>query len=122
MAVDHAGSANHAVAADLQAARHDHAASNRGVVANHHVVRNLTLVINNHAVTDDGVVQRTTVDGRTGANLHAIANNYATQLWDLNPVAAIVRVAEAICANHRAGLDQAILADLNVVVNGDVGP
>ena len=85
-------------------------------------MRNLTLVINNHAVTNDGVVQRTAIDGRTSAYLHAIADNDAAQLRDLNPVAAIVRVAEAICANHRAGLNQAILADLNVVVNGDVGP
>jgi len=43
-------------------------------------------------------------------------------LRDLDPVTAIVSITEAIRADHRAGLDQAILADLNLMVNGHIGP
>ena len=85
-------------------------------------MRNLALVINDNPVANHGIVQRTTVNRGAGANLHAIANNDATQLRDLYPVTAIVSVAEAIRANHRAGLNQAILADLNLMVNGHISP
>ena len=83
---------------------------------------NLALVIDDNAVANHGIVQRAAVNCGAGADLHAIANNDATQLRDLHPVAAIVGVAEAIRADHRAGLDQAILADLNLMVNGHIGP
>ncbi len=84
-------------------------------------MRNLALVINDNPlpITVSSSAPRSIV---VQAYLHAIANNDATQLRDLYPVTAIVSVAEAIRANHRAGLNQAILADLNLMVNGHISP
>ena len=85
-------------------------------------MRNLALVIDDNTIANDRVVECTTVDRGTGPNLHAIANNNATKLRDLNPVTAIVRVTKAIRTNHGAGLDEAIFADFNFMINGHIGP
>ena len=86
MAINHARTADHAVTANFQAARHDNATRNCGIVANHNVMRNLALVIDDNTIANDRVVKRATVNGGTGADLYAIANNNATKLRDLNPV------------------------------------
>lgn len=95
---------------------------NRRIVANHDVMCNLALVINDHAIANNSVIQRAAIDGCAGTDLHAIANNYATNLWDLHPVTTIVGITKAVCAYHCSGLDQAILTDLDLMVNGYVRP
>ena len=85
-------------------------------------MRNLALVIDDNTIANDRVVKRATVNGGTGADLHAIANNNATKLRDLNPVTAIVSVTKAIRTNHGAGLDEAVFANFNVMVYGHIRP
>lgn len=83
---DHAdATCNHAVAPDLGAAGNSHAASHRGVVADLHVVRNHDLVVELDAVANQRVGERTTVDGRVGADLDVVANAHAADLGDLLP-------------------------------------
>lgn len=94
MPIDHAGAANHAVTANLQATRHNDATGNCRIVANHDVMCNLALIINNHAIANNSIIQRATVNGGTSADLDTIANNDPAQLWDLHPVATIVSVAK----------------------------
>ena len=85
-------------------------------------MRNLALVINDNTITDHSIVQSTTVNGGTSADLDAIADNHATKLGDLHPVTTIVRVTKSIRSNDSAGLDQAIFTDLDVVVNRHIRP
>ena len=122
MPVDYAGSADHAVTTNFQAARHNDATGNCRIVANHDVMCNLALVINDHTIANNSVIQRATINSSAGTDLHAIANNYATNLWDLHPVTTIVGITKAVCAYHCSGLDQAILTDLDLMVNGYVRP
>lgn len=90
--------------------------------ANHDVMCNLALVINDHTIANNSVIQRATINSSAGTDLHAIANNYPTNLWDLHPVTTIVGITKAVCAYHCSGLDQAILTDLDLMVNGYVQP
>lgn len=83
---------------------------------------NLALVINDHTIANNSVIQRATINSSAGTDLHAIANNYPTNLWDLHPVTTIVGITKAVCAYHCSGLDQAILTDLDLMVNGYVRP
>ena len=85
-------------------------------------MRNLALIIDNNTVADNGIVKRTTVNGGTGSDLNAIANDNATKLRDLNPITTIVSVAKTVRTNHCAGLNEAIFADFNFVVDGHIGP
>ena len=105
--IDNTCSTNHTIATYFQATRHDDTTSNSGIITNNDVMCDLALVINDNPVANHGIVQRTTVNRGAGANLHAIANNDATQLRDLYPVTAIVSVAEAIRA--KAGMLAAAL-------------
>lgn len=102
MPIDHAGAANHAVTANLQASRHNDATGYCRIVANHNVMRNLALVINDNTIADHSIVQSTTVNGGTSADLDAIADNHATKLRDLYPVTTIVRVTKPIRSNDSA--------------------
>src|SRR5690606_24300491 len=78
-ATDHAALANHGAAGDA------HAAGDRRVAADAHVVRDLDLVVELAAVADDGVVERTAVDGAVGPDLDPVADHHPPELANLAP-------------------------------------
>src|SRR5690606_25016153 len=117
---NHADTAgNHAVAPDLGAAGNTAATGHGGVVADLHVVRDHDLVIQLDAVADQRIGQCPAVDGGVRTDLDVIANGHATDLGNLLPDALLVGEAEALAADHRAGLDDNPLADHHVVIKRD---
>ncbi|MEK7191792.1 MAG: hypothetical protein AAB153_05800, partial [Pseudomonadota bacterium] len=91
-----------------------------GVVANTDVVRDMHLVIELDAITDDGVVERATIDGRIGADFHIIADHDAPKLRDFLPALAIAGKTKSIGTDDGAGLDQATPAEMAVVRNDHI--
>src|SRR3990172_4417145 len=100
---DRAG-ADGAAAPDADAARESGAARDRAVRPDAAVVADLDLVVELHAVLDHGVLDRTAVDGRIGADLDVVADAHAADLRHLDPALAVTRDAEAVGADHRAGM------------------
>ena len=61
---------------------------------------NLALIVDNYAVANNGIIQSATVDGGTCANFNAIADAYRAELWNFNPIAAIVSITKTISADN----------------------
>src|SRR5690606_21083049 len=126
--------AEHAVLADLGAARHYATRRVVSVLAHLHVVRDVDQVVKFDALAQDGAAQRGAVDGAVGADLHLILDHHVADLRDLLTTARARGETEAIAADHRAAVDDAVLpyytvridlhpgVDRGVVANGDVVP
>src|SRR5208283_2750685 len=95
--------ANDGIVADLSASR------NAGLCRDHDVISNATVVADMHQVVelrahpDDGLLQRTPVDGAVGADLDIIANHKLPDLRELLIAAVhlVAHEAEAVGAEHR---------------------
>ena len=79
------------------------------------VVRDHDEVVDLDAFLDDGVVERTAVDGGVRADLDVVTDVHAADLRHLDPGAFLGRVAETVTADHRAGLDDATPAEHDVM-------
>src|SRR3954468_2572115 len=85
------------------------------------VVANLDLIVQFHAFFDDGIVQRSTVDGRVCTDLNIIADDDAADLWNFKPASFIHRHAKTICANDYAGMQNDALSDFAFMIDSDAG-
>src|SRR3954464_14379511 len=119
VAEDDRGAADGAVPADVGAAGDAGAAGDRGVRADAHVVPDLDLVVELDAVLDHRVVDRAAVDGRIGTDLDVVADAHRADLRNLDPAAGPPRDAEAVGADHRAGVDDAALSERAIGVDHD---
>src|SRR5207302_9856026 len=79
--------------------------------ADPHVVADLDLVIELHALLDHRVVDRAAVDRGVGADLDVVADVHAANLGDLDPAALVLGDADAVAADHRAGVNDGVRAD-----------
>ena len=79
-------------------------AGDRGVRADAHVVADLDLVVELDALLDHRVVERAAVDRGVGADLDVVADAHAADLRNLDPAALLRRDAEAVGADHHAGV------------------
>src|SRR5690606_17492712 len=102
---------------DPRAAGDGAAAADHRVVADQHVVRDLYLIVDLHAVADHGVVERAAVDAGTGADFHVVTDAHTAQLRDFLMAAAVRREAEAVGADHHAGMQDGARAHAYAVVN-----
>src|SRR5262249_40678386 len=69
------------------------------------VVADLDLVVELDAVLDHRIVERAAVDGGVGADLDVVADAHHAYLGDLDPAPGLVlRAAEPVGADHRAGM------------------
>src|SRR5690606_39983370 len=65
--------------------------------------------------------ERAAVDAAVGADLDVVADHHAAELLDLLPAARLARgEAEAVGADHGAGMDDGALTHLAVVEQRDV--
>ena len=62
--------------------------------------------------------QRAAVDAGVGADLDVVADAHRAELLDLDPGALVRREAEAVGADHHAGMQQAARADDAVLAHG----
>lgn len=85
MAGNHRGTTNHAAGADDAATRQSGASGDRGVITNPAVVCNLDKIVDLDAVADDGIFNRTAVNGGIDTDLDIVANNHSPYLRDLQP-------------------------------------
>src|ERR687895_983440 len=104
VAADHRRAADGAVRADVGAAGYADAAGDRAVRPDAHVVADLDLVIELDALLDHRIVERAAIDRGVGADLDVVADAHAADLRNLHPPAALGRDAEAVGADHRAGV------------------
>src|SRR3954465_9844884 len=119
MAEDHGGAAERAVPADVGAAGDADAAGDRGMRADPRVVADLDLVVELHAPLDQRVVHGAAVDGRVGADLDVVADAHRADLRDLHPAPTVVGDAEAVGADHHAGMHDDALAEGAAIVDDD---
>ena len=84
----------------------------QAMLADGHVVGDLHQVIDLGAPADDRRAQRAAIDGHVGADLHVVADDHVADLRHFAVHAAVLHVAEAIRADHRAGVDAHAVADL----------
>src|SRR5262249_54731507 len=118
MAEDLRGGADRAVPADAGAARHPGAARHRRVRSDAAVVADLDLVVELDAVLDHRIVERAAVDGGVGADLDVVADAHHADLGNLDPAPGLVlRAAEPVGADHRAGMHDDPLAEGAAVIH-----
>lgn len=102
----HGRTSNSAAFADGRRTCDSHAAGHRRMVANLHVVPEHDQIIQLHVIADDGIVQRTAVDRRIGANLNIVAKNDAAKLDYFGPATWLARSVrgktEAVSTQYRA--------------------
>lgn len=97
----HAGLSGHDdVIADLGAAGDADLRAEEIVLADLDIMSQMAKVIDLGAAADDGVIHRTVVDGRAGADLDVVSDDSAAQLTDVMVVACLVSgEAEALTAD-----------------------
>ena len=86
------------------------------------VVGDLAEIVDDDIALDDSVVNGAPVNTGVRPDLDAVADGDGAELRDLDPLAALVGVAEAVRADYRAGLEQAVRSDPDIVVNADARP
>src|SRR5215475_2534832 len=97
--------ADGAGARDADLGHQDHVLTDLAVVAHLYEVVDLA------PAADDGVAQRGAVDGGVGADLHVVGDAEAAHLGNLAMRGAVEGVAEAIRAQHGAGVHDHAMAD-----------
>src|SRR5688500_4817299 len=117
VAMDHRRAADGAMPADVGAAGDAGASRDRGMRADAHVVADLDLVVELGALLDHGVVERAAVHRGVGADLHVVADAHAADLRDFDPAALFGRDAEAVGADHHAGMQDDASPDFAASVN-----
>src|SRR5690606_38058379 len=112
---DHTTLPDRRAAGDARSSRH------RRVRPDAHVVGDLHEVVDLHAVLDDGVVDRAPVDRRVRADLDVVADDHRAELRHLDPAAVreTLREAEAVRADHGAGVHDAPAPDPHPVEDAD---
>src|ERR1035437_3204908 len=118
---DTGGTADHAVLSYARAASDSGAACDRSMRADAHVVPDLDQIVQLDPVLDDSVIQRTPVDASIGADFNVVADHHPAYLRDLAPGVIVLRNAEAVGANHRAGVHQRALAQAATRIDGHAG-
>ena len=93
-----------AVTADPCATRNACACGYRRMRAYPDIMGNPNQVIEFNSIRDQGVIQGTSIDGGAGADFDVVADTDPSQLRNLQPAAVLVREAEAIAADHHAGV------------------
>src|SRR5262249_8214746 len=91
------------------------------VVADAAVVRDVHEVVELDAVADTSDAEGRAVDAGVGADFAIITDFDGANLRELLVTACFTGEAEAVRADHRAGMNYCILADAHAVVNGDAG-
>src|SRR5471030_537245 len=110
MSHDTDATADHAVFSYARAAGDTDAAGDGSVRADAHVVRDLDQIVQLDPILHHGVTQRAAVDASIGADFDVVADHHPAELRDLAPDAIVEHDAEAVGANHRAGVHQHALA------------
>lgn len=97
----HAGLSGHDdVIADLSAAGDADLRAEEIVLADLDIMSQMAKVIDLGAAADDGVIHRTVVDGRAGADLDVVSDDSAAELTDVMVVACLISgEAEALTAD-----------------------
>lgn len=96
------------------------AGSNDAMFADHTVVTNLDLVVELAAIANHRVIERATVNRRTGTNLDIIADKHSADLRNLDPLALIRRETETVGADDYTGMNDGISTNLAAGVDTDI--
>ena len=83
-------------------------------------MRNLDLIVQFDAVTNHRVIQRPPINRRIGADFDVIANDYTTDLRNLDPVLSLAGKTKAITTDNCSSLNKDTLADHTMVTNHNV--
>src|SRR5208282_2018880 len=121
MPVNHRCPAQCAMFSDLCTTGNADTRRDCGMRTDMNIVPDLNLVIELYAILDYGVINRTTIYGRIGTDLHIISNQHAAALRDFFPNSAFFYYAKTICTNDNAGVYQTSRTDMAVVVNRYIG-
>ncbi len=124
MIVDpHLGPQRHIVA-NRQAAREPDLGRQQAMPADGHIVADLDLIVDFGAFADHGVAQAAAIDGRSGADLHVVLDQYPAGLRHFQmAVRSEEDEAIAVLSDAAAGMDQDVVADkreLNGAARADV--
>src|SRR5262245_45727574 len=90
-----------------------------GVLADLDVVGHHDEVVDLHAAPNDGGTQGATIDGGVGADLDVVFDDHGPHLRNLTMGRAVPSVAEAVRAQHDAGMDDHATADPHAVAHHD---
>lgn len=104
-----------AVTTEPCAARNAYACGYRRMRAYPDIMGNPNQVIEFYAIRDQGVIQGTTIYGGTGADFDVATDADASQLRNFQPASIFIREAEAVTADHHAGVEHHTLADFHSV-------
>lgn len=110
----------HRLVTDDTAARNAAMSRNNTKTADSHVVGDLYEVIDLCTFANDGVVQRTTVDRRIGANLDIVLNDDSAELGNLLQAGGTQDVAETVLPNPHTVMKRHLIADESTL-NGYTG-
>ena len=69
---------------------------------------------------DDRGIHCRAIDRHVRADLHVVLDDHIANLWNLQPLRAVLHITEAVAADHRAGVNADAVADADVVVDGDI--
>lgn len=98
------------------------AAGNRSVGTYDIVVSYLHLVVDYHAIMDFSMIDRAAIYSSTGANLHSVTYAHTTGLRDFDPLTAFVGITETIGADNGPRVNDTVLPQMYIVIDGDIGP
>ena len=107
--------ANACAAGDTDTGRHC------AILTNVHVCAIWMRLLKLYTALDYRVLECAAINRRVCTNLHIITDNHPSQLRGFFPTRTISRIAETVTANHRAGVDNAVLAQHAVSANGHLG-
>ena len=81
----------------------------------------LYLVVEFDAIFNHRVIERATVNRRTGADFDIVADDHGSGLRNLHPFAILGGKAEAVAADNCAGMNDRVTANFHAGVNRNVG-
>src|SRR5579872_2493066 len=121
MSTDGDGPADLAARADLGAAGDTGTSGDRRVRTDADVVADLNEIVEFDSILDQRVVDGAAVNGRVGSDLHVRPEPYASELWHLEPRAALQCEPKAVAADDDPRMQQSARADPHRAAQRDAG-
>ena len=90
------------------------------MLTNGHIVGYMHKVIDLGALADDGVAERSAIDGCIGPYLHVVVKDHFAKLQDFAVARLVEHIAETVRADDRAGVNGDAVADLALRINDGI--
>src|SRR3990167_3330912 len=118
MAIKTRRCSNHTMPANMRAPSNTRTTCNHRMIANMYIMSYHNLIIHFDAIANDGIFNRTAIDGGIGTDFHIVTYHHPSNLWNFNPVFSFILCqTKTIRTNDRATMNKHAITQDGPTIN-----